>query len=105
MVKNLDVLFYVLVSFIRCLLEVSKLVFQPLVDLLVVALLLLHLLELRLDVLAQVVDGRPVLLDGVVLPLVPGLVVIQLIVDFLKVVLNFKDFRVFLIVNFWAWSS
>ena len=64
-------------------------------DLLIVALLLLHLLELRLDVLAQVVDGRPVLLDGVVLPLVPGLVVIQLVVDFLKVVLNFKDFRLF----------
>ena len=60
-------------------------------DLLIVALLFLHLLELRLDVLAQVVDGRPVLLDGVVLPLVPGLVVIQLVVDFLKVVLNFKD--------------
>ena len=74
-------------------------------DLLIVALLLLHLLELRLDVLAQVVDGRPVLLDGVVLPLVPGLVVIQLVVDFLKVVLNFKDFRLFLIVNFLAWSS
>ena len=60
-------------------------------DLLIVALLFLHLLELRLDVLAQVVDGRPVLLDGVILPLVPGLVVIQLVVDFLKVVLNFKD--------------
>ena len=60
-------------------------------DLLIVALLLLHLLELWLNVLAQVVDGRPVLLDGVVLPLVPGLVVIQLVVDFLKVVLNFKD--------------
>ena len=60
-------------------------------DLLIVALLFLHLLELRLDVLAQVVDGRPVLLDGVVLPLVPGLVVIQLVVDFLRVVLNFKD--------------
>ena len=52
--------------------------------LLVVALLLLHLLELGLDVLAQVVDGRPVLLDRVVLPLVAGLMVIQLVVDFLN---------------------
>ena len=76
MVKNLDVLFYVLVSFIRCLLEVSKLVFQPLVDLLVVALLLLHLLELRLDVLGQIVDRGPVLLDSIVLFLVLGLVVV-----------------------------
>ena len=59
----------------------SKLVFQPLVDLLVVALLLLHLLELRLDVLRQVVDGRPVLLDRVVLLLVLRLVLVQLLVD------------------------
>ena len=58
-VKNLDVLFYVLVSFIRCLLKVSKLVFEALVDLLVVALLLLHLLELRLDMLAQIINGGP----------------------------------------------
>ena len=49
--------------------------------LLVVALLLLHLLELRLDVLRQVVDGRPVLLDRVVLLLVLRLVVVQLVVD------------------------
>ena len=75
-VKNLDVLFYVLVSFIRCLLEVSKLVFQPLVDLLIVTLLLFHLLELRLDVLGQIVDRGPVLLDSIVLFLVLGLVVV-----------------------------
>ena len=81
MAKNLDVLFYILVSFIRCLLKVGKLVFEPLVHLLVVALLLLHLLELRLDVLRQVVDGRPVLLDRVVLLLVLRLVVVQLVVD------------------------
>ena len=59
----------------------SELVFQSLVDLLVVALLLLHLLELRLDVLRQVVDGCPVLLDRVVLLLVLRLVVVQLVVD------------------------
>ena len=59
----------------------SKLVFQPLVDLLVVALLLLHLLELRLNVLGQVVDGGPVLLDCVVLLLVLRLVVVQLVID------------------------
>ena len=59
----------------------SELVFQSLVDLLVVALLLLHLLELRLDVLRQVVDGSPVLLDRVVLLLVLRLVVVQLVVD------------------------
>ena len=63
-------------SFIRCLLEVSKLVLQALVDLLVVALLLLHLLELRLDVLGQIVDRGPVLLDSIVLFLVLGLVVV-----------------------------
>ena len=66
---------------IRCLLEVRKLVFESLVDLLVVALLLLHLLELRLDVLGQVVDRGPVLLDRVVLLLVLRLVVVQLLID------------------------
>ena len=50
-------------------------------DLLVVALLLLHLLELRFNVLRQVVDGRPVLLDRVVLLLVLRLVLVQLVVD------------------------
>ena len=50
-------------------------------DLLVVALLLLHLLELRLDVLGQVVDRGPVLLDRVVLLLVLRLVVVQLLID------------------------
>ena len=89
MVKNLDVLFYVLVSFIRCLLEMSKLIFETLVDLLVVALLLLHLLELRLDVLGQVVDGRPVLLDRVVLLLVLRLVVVQLVVDLIDLFTGF----------------
>ena len=81
MLENLDVLFYVLVRFIRCLLKVSKLIFEPLVDLLIVALLLLHLLELGLNVLRQVVDGRPVLLDRVVLLLVLRLVLVQLVVD------------------------
>ena len=56
-------------------------VFESLVDLLVVALLLLHLLELRLDVLGQVVDRGPVLLDRVVLLLVLRLVLVQLLVD------------------------
>ena len=50
-------------------------------DLLVVALLLFHLLELRFNVLRQVVDGRPVLLDRVVLLLVLRLVLVQLVVD------------------------
>ena len=68
-------------GFIRCLLEVRKLVLESLVDLLIVALLLLHLLELRLDVLGQVVDRGPVLLDRVVLLLVLRLVLVQLLVD------------------------
>ena len=51
-------------------------VLQALVDLLVVALLLLHLLELRLDVLGQIVDRGPVLLDSIVLFLVLRLVVV-----------------------------
>ena len=58
-------------------------------DLLIVALLLLHLLELRLDVLGQVVDGRPVLLDRVVLLLVLRLVVVQLVVDLIDLFTGF----------------
>ena len=52
----------------------------------IVALLLLHLLKLRLDVLGQIVNGDPVLLYGVIFLLVSGLVVVQLViylVDFL----------------------
>ena len=67
----------------------SKLVFQPLVDLLVVALLLLHLLEFRLNVLGQVVDGGPVLLDCVVLLLVLRLVLVQLVVDLVDLFAGF----------------
>ena len=52
----LDVLLDALVCFVRCLLEVGELVLEPLVDLLVVALLLLHLLELCLNMLREVVD-------------------------------------------------
>ena len=76
-------------SFIRCLLEVSKLVLQALVDLLVVALLLLHLLELRLDVLGQIVDRGPVLLDSIVLFLVLGLVVVKFVVDLVDLFAGF----------------
>ena len=52
----------------------------------IVALLLLHLLKLRLDVLGEIVNGDPVLLYGVIFLLVSGLVVVQLViylVDFL----------------------
>ena len=41
--------------------------------------------------LAQVVNGRPVLLDRIVLPLVAGLVVIQLVVDLLKQYCQFEN--------------
>ena len=46
----------------------------------IVALLLLHLLKLRLDVLGEIVNGDPVLLYGVIFLLVSGLVVVQLVI-------------------------
>ena len=58
-------------------------------DLLVVALLLLHLLELRLDVLGQIVDRGPVLLDSIVLFLVLGLVVVKFVVDLVDLFAGF----------------
>ena len=46
----------------------------------IVALLLLHLLELRLNVLGQIVNRDSVLLDSVIFLLVSGLVVVQLVI-------------------------
>ena len=47
----------------------------------IVALLLLHLLKLRLNVLGQIVNRDSVLLDSVIFLLVSGLVVIKLVID------------------------
>ena len=47
----------------------------------IVALLLLHLLKLRLNVLGQIVNRDSVLLDSVIFLLVSGLVVVQLVID------------------------
>ena len=63
----------------------GQLVLQPLVDLLVVALLLLHLLELCLNMLGEVVDRGPVLLDSIVFLLVSRLMIVQLLVDVVDV--------------------
>ena len=49
----------------------------------IVALLLLHLLELRLNVLGQIVNRDSVLLYSVIFLLVSGLMVIQLVIDFI----------------------
>ena len=46
----------------------------------IVALLLLHLLKLRLNVLGQIVNRDSVLLDSVIFLLVSGLVVVQLVI-------------------------
>ena len=49
----------------------------------IVALLLLHLLELRLNVLGQIINRDSVLLYSVIFLLVSGLVVIQLVIYFI----------------------
>ena len=47
----------------------------------IVALLLLHLFELRLNVLGEIINGDSVLLYSVIFLLVSGLVVVQLVID------------------------
>ena len=93
-----DVLPDTVVSVVRSFLEMCQLLLQTLMDLkeinpwgktferlivnylFIVALLLLHLLELRLNVLGQIVNGDSVLLYGVIFLLVPCLVVVQLLI-------------------------
>ena len=57
--------------------------FDTKTDLFIVTLLLLHLLELRVDVLGQVVDRDPVLLYGVILLLMSGFVIVEFVVYFI----------------------
>ena len=93
-----DVLPDTVVSVVRSFLEMCQLLLQTLMDLkeinpwgktferlifnylFIVALLLFHLLELRLNVLRKIVNGDSVLLYGVIFLLVPCLVVVQLLI-------------------------
>ena len=55
----------------------------------IVALLLLHLLKLRLNVLGKIINRDSVLLYSVIFLLVSGLVVIQLVIYFIDLLAGF----------------